>query len=151
METLGTIIQPIRSNMYMAKLDIKDANYSIPIYEPHQKFLKFEDKSRPLKSKVFPNSYMEGLKKFTKLLNPALRLLKKLERVLVAIYFDNLITMDCGYSACSNNIMKIIKLMFPLGLIVSPSKSSFRPCQEIEYLDLIVNSTKITLTLTLVK
>ena len=32
METLATIIQFIRPNMYMAKLDIKDAYYSIPIY-----------------------------------------------------------------------------------------------------------------------
>ena len=32
METLATIIQLIRPNMYMAKLDI-DAYYSIPIYE----------------------------------------------------------------------------------------------------------------------
>ena len=46
METLATIIQLIRPNMYMAKLDIKDAYYSIPIYETHQKSLKFEHKSR---------------------------------------------------------------------------------------------------------
>ena len=31
METLATIIQLIRPNMYMAKLDIKDAYYSISI------------------------------------------------------------------------------------------------------------------------
>ena len=42
MEALFTIMQFIRPNMYMAKFDIKDAYYSIPIYEPHQKFLKFE-------------------------------------------------------------------------------------------------------------
>ena len=34
METLATTIQLIRPNIYMAKLDIKDAYYSIPIYEP---------------------------------------------------------------------------------------------------------------------
>ena len=33
METLATTIQLIRPNMYMAKLDIKDAYHSIPIYE----------------------------------------------------------------------------------------------------------------------
>ena len=41
METLATIIQLIRPSMYMAKLDIKDTYYSIPIYEPHQKL--YED------------------------------------------------------------------------------------------------------------
>ena len=41
METLATIIQLIRPSMHMAKLDIKDTYYSIPIYGPHQKL--YED------------------------------------------------------------------------------------------------------------
>ena len=43
-----------------------------------------------------------------KLLKPPLSLLSTLERVLLASYFDDLITMDCSYSARSKNIMKII-------------------------------------------
>ena len=46
-------MQLIRPNMYMAKLHIKDAYYSILIYEPHQKILKFEYKSRLFKSMSF--------------------------------------------------------------------------------------------------
>ena len=69
----------------------------------------------------------------------------------MASYFDDLITMNCSYSACSKNIMKIIKLMSPFGLIVHPSKSILFPCQEIEYLGFIINSTNVTLTLTPVK
>ena len=137
--------------MYMANLDIKDAYYSISIYEQHQKFLKFERKSRLFKFTVLPNGYTEGPRKFTKFLKPHLSLLIKLERVLVANYFDDLIAMNCSYSACSNNIMKITKLLSSLGLIVHPSKSVLFPCQEIEYLGFIINSTNMTLTLTLIK
>ena len=72
------------------------------------------------------------------------------KRVLVARYFDDLITMDCSYLACSKN-MKIIKLMSSLGLIVHPSKSILFACQEIEFLGFIINSTNMTLTLTLVR
>ena len=71
--------------------------------------------------------------------------------VLVASYFDDLITMDCSYSAFFKKIMKIIKLMSSLGLIFHPSKSILFPCQEIEYLGFIIDSTNMTLTLTLVK
>ena len=123
METLATIIQLVRPNMYMAKLDNKDAYYSILIKS--QKFLKFEYKSRLFKFTVLPNGYTERPRKFTKLLKPPLSLLRKLERVLVASYFDDLMTMDCSYSA--KNIMKIIKLMLSLGLIVHPSKSVLFP------------------------
>ena len=151
METLATIIQLIRPNMFVAKLEINDTYYSIPIYEPHQKFLKSEYKSRLFKFMVLPNGYTEGPRKFTKLLKPPLSLLRKLERVLAASYFDDLMTMDCSYSACSNNIMKIIKQLSSLGLIVHPSKSVLFPCQEIEYLGFIINSTNMTLILTLIK
>ena len=78
---------------------------------------------------ILPNGYTKRTRKFTKLSKPPLSLLRKLERVLVASYFDHLITMDCSYSACSKNIMKIIKLMSSLGLIVHPSKSILFPCQ----------------------
>ena len=116
-----------------------------------KKILKFEYKSRLFKFTVLPNGYTEGPRKFTKLLTPPLPLLRKLERVLVASYFDDLITMDCSYSACSKNIMKIIKLMSSLGLIVHPSRSVLFLCQEIEYLGFIIDSTNLTLTLTLIK
>ena len=128
--------------MYMAKLDIRDANYSIPIYEPHQKLLKFKDKSKLFTFTVLPNGYTEGLRKFTRLLKPPLPLLRKLIRVLLASYFNDLITMDWSCSACSNNIMKIFKLMSSLVLIVHQSSSIFFPCQEIEYLSFIINSKK---------
>ena len=151
METLATIIQLIRQNMYMTELNIKDVYYNTPIDEPHQTFLKFEHKFRLFKFTVLANGYMEGPKKFTKLLKPSLSLLRKLERVLVASYFDDLITIDCSYSACSNSIMKIIKLLSSLGLIVHPSKSALFSSQEIEYLGFIINSTNMKLTLTLIK
>ena len=82
MEILATIIQLIRQNIYMVKLEIKDAYYSITSYEPQ--FLKFEYKSRPLKFTVLPNGYTEGPRNFTKLLKLPLSLLKRLERVLLA-------------------------------------------------------------------
>ena len=41
METINSILTIITPNCYMAKLDIKDAYYSILILEEHQKYLKF--------------------------------------------------------------------------------------------------------------
>ena len=55
--------------MFVAKLEINDTYYSIPIYEPHQKFLKFEYKSRLFKFMVLPNGYTKGPRKFIKEIN----------------------------------------------------------------------------------
>lgn len=41
METIGTVIKLVRSGMFIAKLDRKDAYYNIPMLESHQKYLNF--------------------------------------------------------------------------------------------------------------
>ena len=41
METIKFVINLVKPNCYMAKIDTKSAYYSIPILPKHQKFLKF--------------------------------------------------------------------------------------------------------------
>ena len=69
METLDTIVQLFKRGVFMSKLDIKDAYYSIPIYKPDQKYLKFQFDRFLYKYTALPNGYTEGPRKFTKLLN----------------------------------------------------------------------------------
>jgi len=59
MQTLSLILCLIRPNMYLAKLDIKDAYYSIPISEERQKLLKFEHRGVLYKFIALPNGYTE--------------------------------------------------------------------------------------------
>ena len=77
MQTLSSILCMIRPNMYMAKLDIKDAYYSIPIKALHQKYLKFKHNGKLYKYVVLPNGYTEGPRKFTKTMKPPLAKLRK--------------------------------------------------------------------------
>ena len=41
METIKCVLNLVTTNYYMAKTDIRDAYYSIPILPEHKKFLKF--------------------------------------------------------------------------------------------------------------
>ena len=54
--------------MYLSKLDIKDAYYSIPIHTDSQKLLKFQHDGVLYKNTALPNGYTEGPRKFTKTL-----------------------------------------------------------------------------------
>ena len=64
----------IRPSMYMAKLDIKDAYYSIPIQSQHQKYLKMKNNNKLFKYTVLP----------------PLATLRK-EKISIADYIDDLI------------------------------------------------------------
>ena len=90
MHTLSSILCMIRPSMYMAKLDIKDAYYSIPIQSQHQKYLKMKNNNKLFKYSVLPNGYTEEPRKFTKVMKPPLATLRK-EKISIADYIDDLI------------------------------------------------------------
>ena len=95
----------------MAKIDIKDAYYSIPILEQHQKLLKFIHKNCLYKFTALPNGYTEGPRKFTKALKPPLAHCRK-NKMAVAGYFDDLITMARDQNICVDNMKEIIRHLF---------------------------------------
>ena len=66
METIATVIRLMRPEMFMAKLDMKDAYYSIPILGSHQKHLKFNYNNELYKNTSLPNGYTKVPIKFTK-------------------------------------------------------------------------------------
>lgn len=41
MESITHVLNLIQPNVYMASIDLKDAFFSVPIFEDHQKYLKF--------------------------------------------------------------------------------------------------------------
>ena len=64
METINSILTMITPNCYMAKPDIKDAYYSIPILEKHQKYLKYLFGGKLYQFTCFPNGLCSGPIKF---------------------------------------------------------------------------------------
>ena len=55
MQTLKSILCLVRPDAYMAKLDIKDAYYSIPIHKDSRKLLKFYFKGELFQFIALPN------------------------------------------------------------------------------------------------
>ena len=168
METISTILRLVRPGMYMAKFDVKNAYHSILICEDHQSILKFQYQTPLFKFTALPNGYTEG-PKLTKLLKftnlqfnlqfeiyktsetPFGILKKNPEKILVAGYFDDFITMNIKHSYCCNNISEIILLLSKLGLVIIPEKSTFNPRQETEYLGFMINFIKMSVLFTPVK
>ena len=147
MDTIHSVLSLITSNCYMGKIDIKDAYYSVPILEEHQKFLKFMFKGKLYQFTFLPNGLCSGPRKFTKLLKPPLATLRK-SKISVSAYIDDLITVAKNFSCYFTNIIKCVNLLDSLGFVVHPDKSVFVPSQTIEYFGFIINSVDMTVTLT---
>ena len=67
MESLQNVLHMVKSGVWMASVDLKDAYYSVPINKDYQKYLKFLWKY-PLKFIVIPNGYGPAMRAFTKLM-----------------------------------------------------------------------------------
>ena len=76
----------------MAKLDIKDANYFIPILEEHQKYFKFLFGGNLYQFTCLPNGLGFGPRIFIKLLKAPLAYLHK-RLIKIAAYIDDLFIM----------------------------------------------------------
>ena len=108
MGTIKSVLNLVTADCYMAKIDIKDACYSIPILPEHQKFLKFSLQGKLYKFTCLPNGLCSGPLKFTKLLKPPLAELR-LHYVTIAAYIDDLITLAYSFDICSKNVWKCVK------------------------------------------
>ena len=70
MEKIKSILTLGTPNCYMAKIDIKDTYYSVPILSEHQKYLKFYFRENLYQFTCLPNGLCLGPRKFIKLLKP---------------------------------------------------------------------------------
>ena len=146
METINSILTMITPGCYMAKIDIKDAYYSIPILPEHQKYLKFFFRGKLYQFTCLPNGLSSGPRKFTKLLKPTLSFLRKL-LIAIAAYIDDLFTCSSSFKKCEFNVKRCVEVLDSLRFIVHPEKSVFVPTKCIEYLGFIINSENMTISL----
>ena len=76
MDSIQTVTNMIKPNVWMTSVDLKDAYFTIPIHKEHQKYFKFMWKI-PYKFIAMPNSYGPAMLKFTKIMKPPFSELRK--------------------------------------------------------------------------
>ena len=118
-----TLVTP---NCYMAKVDIKDACYSVPVLPQRQKYLKFYFRGKLYQFICLLNGLCSGPRKFAKLLKPPLSHLR-LQQVTVVEFIDDLIISERSFVKCERNIRLIVTLLDSPGFVVHPNKSIFVP------------------------
>lgn len=107
MDTIDSVLKLVHRHCFMTKMYIKDA-YSISINAKDRKFLKFHFRNKLYAFKALPNGLRSGLCKFTKLLKPALSILRE-RNINVVAYIDDLLLLD---SSKRKNVL-MLRLVFP--------------------------------------
>ena len=77
METLKSALQMISKGCYFAKIDLKDAFYSISINDAYRMYLKFEWQGKLYQFTCLPNGLSTASRIFTKAFKPVFAALRK--------------------------------------------------------------------------
>lgn len=130
----------------MVKLDLKDAYFTVSIWEKRQKFLRFIWKDNLFEFACLPFGLVSAPRVFTKLMKPVVCLLRHLV-IRVIIYLDDLLIMAESKGLASSHATTALTLLEGLGFQVNFKKSVLSPTTVIEFLGFTVNSITITLSL----
>ena len=146
MESLQNVLHMVKSGVWMASVDLKDAYYSVPIDKEYQKYLKFLWEY-PLKFIVMPNGYGPAMRAFTKLMKPPFSFLRS-EGYLSVIYVDDCYLQGDSFTKCAENVIRTIDILESLGFYIKMEKSEIITKQQITFLGVIIDSLHMTITLT---
>ena len=150
MEGIHTVKDLLRQGDWLAKVDLKDAFFSVPIGHQHRKFLRFIFKRKTYQFNCLPFSLSSAPWVFTKTLKPVLAVLRERGVRLIA-YIDNILILAESRDLIQDQVTGMLYLLECLGFIVNRKKSILNPTQVIEFLGLSVDSIAMELRLPLIK
>ena len=92
MEGIPMLKDMLRKGDFMVKIDLKDAYFTVRVWQNHQTFLMFVRKETIYEFACLPFGLASAPRVYTKLLKPVVRLLRQLGIRLI-VYLDNMLIM----------------------------------------------------------
>ena len=132
MESIKQVMYMIKPNMYLASL------YTVPIYEPHRKYLKFMWLNKAYQFILMLNGYVDTMRIFNKILRPPFCWLRE-QGFASVVYVDDTFLAGETHQECCDNIYATMSLLQNLGFTIHP-----RPL----VLGFVINTQHMKITLT---
>ena len=131
---------------FMVSIDLKDAYFSVPIFQPHRRYLRFLWNFKRYEFSCLPFGYSLAPRVFTKIFKPIIAYFRFLG-FRVVIFIDDLILIASSYDECLQQLEILKSTLCELGFTVNVEKSQLAPVNEILYLGFLINSIAMTLHL----
>ena len=132
-ENINTALHTIAPGDYLVSIDLKDAYFSILIFKPHRKFLRFKWSDQTYEFTCLPFGYSLAPGVFTKVLQPVISHLRE-NSYRVVIFLDDILFIGSSVEEC------LSKLSFL-------RDSQLFPVTRIVYLGFIIDTVSMTLSL----
>ena len=128
MEGIVTVRHSVRQGDYLAKVDLTDAYFTVPIFQGHRRFLRFRWGRKTFEYTCLPFGLNASPWVFTKLLKVAVTFLRR-SGVRLVIYLDDLLVIGASSEECQAGVQLVISTLESLGFLINFKKSETTPSQ----------------------
>lgn len=146
LESIVMIRDILQPGMWMGKLDLKDAYFTVPISKAHRKYLQFRWKGTVYQYKCLPFGLATAPYAFTKLTKPLVSHIRA-NGIRILIYLDDAFITDINERQTQTAIDFVKQVFVSAGFIINEQRSIFKPVQCLEYLGFVINSSDFTFSL----
>ncbi len=144
MSSIRDVKAAVHKGDFMAKIDLKDCFWQVPIYKKHQKYLSFKWRDKVYSFKTLPFGLNAAPWAITKIWKPVVAELQR-QGHRVILYIDDMLVLGNDKAKCEEAVQATLKLMSELGAIVNFKKSQLVPSQVMEYLGFEIDSSQMTI------
>ncbi|CAJ0958217.1 unnamed protein product [Ranitomeya imitator] len=141
MESLRSVISSMERGEFLASIDIKDAYLHIPIFPPHQRFLRFAIREDHFQFTALPFGLATAPSVFTKVMAAVMAILHS-RGVVVLPYLDDLLIKGPSFQACESSVHITLDSLSRLGWLINLDKSSPVPSRRISFLGMILDTSR---------
>ena len=139
MESVRSAAAALQKNDFLASIDIKDAYLHVPIFQPHQRFLRFTVARRHFQFVALPFGLATAPRVFTKVLAPILANLR-IQGIIVLAYLDDLLIIDHSSPGLERAVALTVRYLERFGWVLNREKSAFQPTKRLEYLGMSLDT-----------
>ncbi len=129
---------------FVAKIDLKDAYFTVPIAVHHRRFLRFEWRNKLWQFKVLCFGLASAPRVFTKILKPILSILRR-QGLRIIVFLDDILIINATTEGLTADVQFCITLLQLLGFIINFKKSALPPVQQIDFLGLTLDTVLLQL------
>ena len=114
MENIQMAMNFVSLGDYMVSLDLKEAYFSVPIFRPHCKYLRFIWRDQRYEFTCLPFGYSLAPRVFTKIFKPIVAQLR-LNGLRIVIFLDDILLVASSFAECIEQLSLLRKLLESLG------------------------------------
>ena len=139
MEGFHMVKDLVKPHDWLAKVDLKDAYFLVPMDPNHCKFLQCQWQGITYQFQCLPFGLSCAPRTFTKLMKPVVGFLRERGIQLIVYLDDLLIFGDCQGTLVSQLV--VIKDLFQADHLINEKKSQLEASQQIVFLGLAISTT----------